>query len=79
MSDQVKQKILVEGQDVYLTTNFVEGGKFVSYEFSSAEPLHPLIVAAAMLRIVDAICVDNKIEMRDLYPMPNAVSNNEVH
>lgn len=70
MSDKVKQKYIVEGQEISLNISLVDGAKFVSYEFSSPNPMHPMTLAVAMLRIVQSICIDNKVDVRDLLDIP---------
>lgn len=66
MSQTLQQKFKVEDQDIHLDINLVDGARFVSYEFSSPEPMHPVTIAMSMLCIAETIFIDNKMAMSEV-------------
>lgn len=74
-----KQKYVVDAQEVFVDISIVDGAAYVSYEFSSTKPLHPITIANTMLRIVEKLCVDSGVDMLGLLGIPKMEVDKKLH
>ncbi len=77
--DRMKQDLVVDGQSLTLDISTLPQATYVAYEFSSKDPIHPMRIAAALLCVVEAICVDNGTTTRNLLAIPERELDTKLH